>query len=77
MLDRGYNPANYGGKIWWNENDPKMRAIWGTQEDYDRYISEGGTWKEYEIAAKLRMVALKEIKEQQSVVINDDYSRGR
>lgn len=47
MLPFGYNPANYEGIIWWNENDPGMREIWGTQEEYDKHIQEGGTWGEY------------------------------
>lgn len=47
MLPFGYDPKNYGGRIWWNENDPGMRAIWGTQAGYDKHIQQGGTWKEY------------------------------
>ena len=35
MLPFKYNPENYGGKIWWNDKNPEMREIWGTQEDYD------------------------------------------
>ena len=52
MLPFGYDPKNYGGRIWWNENDPGMRAILGTQVDYDKHIQQGGTWKEYEEMAK-------------------------
>ena len=37
MLPFGYDPKNYGGIIWWNENDPEIRAIWGTQADYDTF----------------------------------------
>ena len=55
MLAKGYNPANYGGKVWWNENNEGMRAIWGTQTDYDEHIKNGGTWEEYAIAARARM----------------------
>lgn len=58
MLPMGYNPANYGGKIWWNENNPRMRLIWGTQEDYDNHVQQGGTWEEYEYAARLRMSSI-------------------
>ena len=64
MLPFGYDPKNYGGKIWWNENDPKMRAIFGTQADYDRHIAQGGTWKEYENIVKDRIFALKSISEE-------------
>ncbi len=37
MLPFKYNPENYGGKIWWNDKNPEMREIWGTQEDYDNF----------------------------------------
>ncbi len=47
MLPFGYDPKNYGGKIWWNENNPEMKDRWGTQEDYDSFIAQGGTWQEY------------------------------
>ena len=47
MLPRGYDPKNYGGKIWWNENNPEMRKYWGTQKDYDKHVQNGGTWAEY------------------------------
>lgn len=47
MLPNGYDPKNYNGKVWWNENNPEMREIWGTQEDYDNHIKQGGTWEEY------------------------------
>ncbi len=60
MLPKGYDPKNYGGKVWWNEENPGMRAIWGTQEDYDRHIEQGGTWKEYVEQARIRMTVLKE-----------------
>ncbi len=60
MLPKGYNPKNYGGKVWWNEENPRMRAIWGTQADYDRHIEQGGTWKEYVEKARIRMADLKE-----------------
>lgn len=58
MLPFGYDPKNYGGIIWWNENDPEIRAIWGTQADYDKHIQQGGTWKEYEALVHERMIAL-------------------
>ena len=64
MLPFGYDPKNYGGRIWWNENDPGMRAIWGTQADYDKHIQQGGNWKEYEDLAKERMLTLKSISEE-------------
>ena len=48
MLPYVYDPENFEGKIWWNENNPKMREIWGTQEDYDNFKMNGGTWLEYE-----------------------------
>lgn len=47
MLPYGYNPANYDGKIWWNEHDEGMRKQWGTQETYDIHVANGGTWQEY------------------------------
>ena len=64
MLPFGYDPKNYGGIIWWNENDPEIRAIWGTQADYDKHIQQGGTWKEYEALADERMIALRTIFEE-------------
>lgn len=47
MIPGGYNPKNHNGKIWWNENNPEMRAIWGTQESYDEHIRQGGSWGSY------------------------------
>ena len=47
MLPYGYNPEDYEGKIWWNDRNPKMREIWGTQEDYDNFKKNGGTWEQY------------------------------
>ena len=47
MLPYKYNPENYGGKVWWNEENPEMREKWGTQEDYDKFKANGGTWLEY------------------------------
>ena len=64
MLPFGFDPKNYNGKIWWNENNPEMRAIWGTQEDYDKHIKQGGNWKEYEDLAKKRGLALNSILEE-------------
>lgn len=64
MLPFGYDPKNYGGIIWWNENDPEIRAIWGTQADYDKHIQQGGTWKEYEALVDERMIALRTIFEE-------------
>ena len=61
MLPFGYDPKNYGGRIWWNENNPEMRAIWGTQTDYDNHVQKGGTWLEYEKIAGKRIEALKKI----------------
>lgn len=60
MLPYGYDPQNYGGKVWWNENNIEMRTIWGTQADYDKHILQGGTWEEYEELVKLRMKSLEE-----------------
>lgn len=28
MLPYKYNPENYGGKVWWNEENPEMREKW-------------------------------------------------
>lgn len=47
MLPFGYDSKQYNGKIWWNDENPTMRFIWGTQEDYDNHIKNGGTWQEY------------------------------
>ena len=47
MLPLGYDPENYGGKVWWNDKNPKMREIWGTQEEYDNFKKNGGTWEQY------------------------------
>lgn len=47
MLPFGYNPENYGGKVWWNEENPEMKEKWGTQEEYDKFKENGGTWLEY------------------------------
>lgn len=47
MLPHCYNPENNRGKIWWNEKDLKMREKWGTQEEYDKFKENGGTWLEY------------------------------
>ena len=55
MINGGYNPINYGGKVWWNEENPEMREIWGTQADYDNHIKNGGTWEEYQEMAEIRM----------------------
>ncbi len=60
MLPNGYDPKNYGGKVWWNENNPDMRAIWGTQEEYDEHVKKGGTWLEYLKIARVRMENLKQ-----------------
>ena len=60
MLPFGYNPENYGGKVWWNDKNPKMREIWGTQEDYDNFKKNGGTWEQYEQIVKNKL-ASKEI----------------
>ncbi len=59
MLPFGYNPENYGGKIWWNDKNPKMREIWGTQEDYDNFKKNGGTWQQYEQIARNRIASKK------------------
>lgn len=58
VLPFGYDPKNYDGRIWWNENNPRMRAIWGTQAEYNKHIQQGGTWLEYEKMARERMNAL-------------------
>ena len=44
MLPYSYNPENNRGKIWWDEKNPEMREKWGTQEDYDKFKENGGTW---------------------------------
>ena len=59
MLPYGYDPANYKGKIWWNENNLEIRAIWGTQADYDKHIKQGGTWQEYLLIVKKRYEAFR------------------
>lgn len=69
MLPFGYDPKNYGGKIWWNEKNPSMRAIWGTQSDYDKHVQQGGSWKEYATIARKRMEALDYID------LSEKYSR--
>ena len=56
MLPFKYNPENYGGKIWWNDKNPEMREIWGTQEDYDIFIKNGGTWEQYEHIVRNKMI---------------------
>lgn len=56
MLSFKYNPENYGGKIWWNDKNPEMREIWGTQEDYDIFIKNGGTWEQYEQIVRNKMI---------------------
>ena len=61
MRPFGYNPENYNGKIWWNEDNPEMRAIWGTQSDYDKHVAQGGSWSEYEEKAKKRAVAMESL----------------
>ncbi len=61
MLPFGYDPKNYGGTVWWNENNPQMRAIWGTQEDYNNHVAQGGTWKEYEEKVGKIVEELKEV----------------
>lgn len=38
-----------------------MRAIWGTQDDYDKHVSQGGTWKEYEEKVAKRVEAVKQV----------------
>lgn len=47
MLPEGYNPKNYDNKIWWNENNEEMKEKWGSQEEYDLHIKNGGTWEDY------------------------------
>lgn len=61
MLPRGYNPANYDGKVLWNEESPIMQAVWGTQEDYNKHLAQGGTWEEYQAAAQLRLKELERL----------------
>lgn len=56
MIQFKYNPENYGGKIWWNDKNPEMREIWGTQEDYDIFIKNGGTWEQYEQIVRNKMI---------------------
>lgn len=59
MLPFGYNPENYGGRVWWNDQNPEMREIWGTQEDYDNFKKNGGTWRQYEQMVQDRITAKK------------------
>ncbi len=59
MLPLGYNPENYGGKVWWNDKDPEMREIWGTQEEYDNFKKNGGTWEQYEQIVRNRIAKRK------------------
>ena len=47
MLPYKYDPENYGGKVWWNEENPEMREKWGTHEEYDKFKANGGSWVEY------------------------------
>lgn len=47
MLPYCYNPENNRGKIWWDENNPIMKEKWGTQEEYDKFKENGGTWLGY------------------------------
>lgn len=56
MLPFKYDPENYGGKIWWNDKNPEMREIWGTQEDYDNFKKNGGTWEQYEQIVQNKMI---------------------
>ena len=56
MIQFKYNPENYGGKIWWNDKNPEMREIWGTQEDYDNFKKNGGTWEQYEQIVRNKMI---------------------
>jgi len=71
MLPFGYDPKYYGGKIWWNENEPGMRAIWGTQNDYDKHIQAGGTWEQYEAIVMKKINALKLLSEEKEQQINN------
>lgn len=59
MLPLGYNPENYGGKVWWNDKNPEMREIWGTQEEYDNFKKNGGTWEQYEQIVRNRIAKRK------------------
>ena len=59
MLPFGYNPENYGGKVWWNDKNPEMRKIWGTQEEYDNFKKNGGTWEQYEQIVRNRLARRK------------------
>ena len=59
MLPYGYNPENYGGKVWWNDKNPEMREIWGTQEEYDNFKKNGGTWEQYEQIVHNRLASRK------------------
>lgn len=47
MLPYNYNPENNRGKIQWDEKNPEMREKWETQEKYDKFKENGGTWLEY------------------------------
>lgn len=74
MLPRGYDPANYGGKVWWNENNPEMRAIWETQESYDRHIQQGGTWETYVQLVKVQIEKKNELQESMEENVNFYYN---
>ena len=54
MLPLGYDPENYGGRVWWAQDNPGMCAIWGTQESYDKFKVMGGKWWQYANIAKQR-----------------------
>lgn len=66
MLPGGYDPKYHDGKIWWNENNPGMREIWGTQESYDKHIQQGGTWDSYVELVRLQAIMKKEPQENMS-----------
>mgnify|MGYP004526629791 CR=1 FL=1 len=47
MWPMNLDPQKLNGQIWWNENNPAMRALWGTQKDYDEFVRLGGSWADY------------------------------
>lgn len=47
MLPYSYNPESNRCKIWWDEKNPEMREKWETQEKYDKFKENGGTFLEY------------------------------